>query len=201
MAKVIDPRTIFTPGAPISQRDFFRGRIAQISRVIEAIPSPGRHPIIFGQRGVGKTSLANILAHLLPNALAVKVTCDGSDTFKSLWNRILQSATVSFKEQAFGFNREAAEQHTSLAAYLGRDNGVSPSDVAGVLAVVQQRAVFVLDEFDRVEDEQTKRYMADLIKVVSDNIPTVTIVLVGVSDSITGLIGHHPSIERNSVLR
>jgi Cdc6-like AAA superfamily ATPase len=191
---------VFTPGSPISHRDFFQGRLDQINRILTAIPSPGRHPIIFGQRGVGKTSLVNILADLLPTVLAVKITCDGSDTFSTIWNRVLQKAPVSFKEQAFGFSREDAERHTNLASFLNRENGVTPSDVAGVMELVKStRAVFVLDEFDRVIDEQTKRYMSDLIKNVSDNNPHVTIVIVGVGGNIADLIGEHPSIQRNLV--
>ena len=72
---------VFTPGFPINHRDFFKGRVQQIKRILDTIPSPGRHPIVFGQRGVGKTSLVNILAELLPSFLSVKITCDGSDTF------------------------------------------------------------------------------------------------------------------------
>jgi hypothetical protein len=45
---------IFTPGAPIQTRDLFSGRKEQLDRAIEAITAPGRHPIVFGQRGVGK---------------------------------------------------------------------------------------------------------------------------------------------------
>ena len=189
----------FTPGAPISQYDFFRGRLKEINRVRETIPSPGRHPVIFGKRGVGKTSLANVIQYLAgPDATAVKVTCDGADTFKAIWNRVFQRTTVSFRRAAFGFNQEQAEVHTNLAAYLQTDNGVSASDVAGVLDQVQtQRAVFVLDEFDRVTDGQTKRQMADLIKIVSDNTQSVTIVIVGVGQNIHELIGEHPSIIRN----
>ena len=57
---------VFTPGFPISHRDFFRGRVKQLQRILETVPSPGRHPIVFGQRGVGKTSLVSILVDLFP---------------------------------------------------------------------------------------------------------------------------------------
>ena len=177
----------------------FTGRFEQIKRTIETLSQPGRHPIIFGQRGVGKTSLSNILKDLLPEIMTVKVSCDGSDTFKSIWNRVLQKSSISFKEKAFGFSREESEQKTGLASYLGKDNGVSPSDVATVLERVQTRAVFILDEFDRVTDEFAKTHMADLIKNASDNLPQVTLVIVGVSASVADLVGKHPSVERNLV--
>jgi hypothetical protein len=188
---------IFTPGSPINDRDLFRGRLGQIQRILEAVPSPGRHPVIFGQRGVGKTSFVNILNAFLPNHLTIKVTCDSSDTFKSIWNRVLQKATISFKEKAFGFSRAESEEKSSLAAFLGRDNGVSPSEVAGILQYLMNPAMFILDEFDRVLDENVKTATADLIKNVSDNNSNVTLILVGVGESITELIGEHESIARN----
>jgi hypothetical protein len=190
---------VFTPGFPISHKDFFKGRVQQLGRIMETVPSPGRHPIIFGQRGVGKTSLVNILSEILPDFLAVKITCDGSDSFKSIWNRVLQKASIMFKEKAFGFSRGESESRTSLAAFLGRDNGVSPADIATVLAMLQSRAIFIIDEFDRVSDETVKAATADLIKNTSDNNPYATLVLVGVGDSINDLIGEHPSIARNLV--
>jgi hypothetical protein len=189
--------TVFTPGAPINNRDLFRGRVGLIQRILEAVPSPGRHPIIFGQRGVGKTSFVNMLDWFFPHHQAIKITCDSSDTFKSIWNRILQKATIRFKEQAFGFTREESENHSSLAAFLGTDNGVSPSEIAGILELLKNPALFILDEFDRVVENDVKTATADLIKNVSDNIPNVTLILVGVGESISELIGEHRSIARN----
>jgi energy-coupling factor transporter ATP-binding protein EcfA2 len=190
---------VFTPGFPINRRSFFKGRSGQVHRILEAVPSPGRHPIIFGQRGVGKTSIVNILSELLPDFLSVKITCDGSDTFKSIWNRVLQKATVTFKVKAFGFSREEADEKTSLAAFLGKDNGLHAGDVAGILSLLTSHAIFIIDEFDRVPEDSVKTGMADLIKNLSDNIPQATLILVGVGDNIGDLVGEHPSVIRNLV--
>ncbi len=199
MSDILHPAQVFTPGAPVNKKDFFAGRIRQIQRVVETIPSPGRHPIIFGQRGVGKTSLANILGELLPEIWAVKVNCDGSDTFASIWDRVLQKASIAFKKAAFGLSPHEVTERENLRSFIPHDNEIGPSDVAGVFDLLQRHAVFVLDEFDRVGDEDARSQMADLIKNLSDNNPNVTVVLVGVSGSITGLIGEHPSIQRNLV--
>ena len=51
----------FTPSAPINRLTLFAGRLPQIDRVFGAVFSPGQHAIIYGERGVGKTSLANII--------------------------------------------------------------------------------------------------------------------------------------------
>ena len=56
----------FSPSAPIDkQRSLFAGRTRQIDRLLGAIFQRGQHAIIFGERGVGKTSLANLLYDLL----------------------------------------------------------------------------------------------------------------------------------------
>ncbi|QNT71408.1 ATP-binding protein [Defluviicoccus vanus] len=74
-----------------------------MARVLETIPSPGRHPIVFGQRGVGKTSLANILASRITDSRVIKVNCDSSDTFGSLWTRILRKIQIQRTTQPAGF--------------------------------------------------------------------------------------------------
>jgi Cdc6-like AAA superfamily ATPase len=191
---------VFTPGSPINNKDLFSGRLDQIKRALAALNQPGRHPVIYGLRGVGKTSLANLLRMLLQEHSAIRVSCDSSDTFKLIWNRVLKSFPVSYKENALGFAREQAEKTCTLSDFLGKDNGVSPSDIASIFERIKDyRSIIILDEFDRVSDEPTKRAMADLIKNISDNLPLVKLILVGVGSNITELIGQHPSISRNLV--
>ncbi len=55
----------FTPGAPINSRDLFSGRKKQVDKAISTIFQRGQHAVIFGERGVGKTSLANTLFDFL----------------------------------------------------------------------------------------------------------------------------------------
>ncbi len=59
-----DVNEAFSPGAPVQERDLFAGRIEQLRALVDSVQQRGRHAIVFGERGVGKTSLANILAHL-----------------------------------------------------------------------------------------------------------------------------------------
>ena len=53
---------VFTPGAPVSENDLFAGRRGEINKVFDAINQVGQHAVIYGDSGVGKTSLAKILA-------------------------------------------------------------------------------------------------------------------------------------------
>jgi hypothetical protein len=191
---------VFTPGFPVNQKDLFAGRMEQLQRVLDTLQSPGRHPVIFGQRGVGKTSLANILGQVLQSLLTVKVSCDGSDTFATVWNRVLHSASVKFKQHALGFSADDASRVVSLADALNHDASTTkPAEIADLLRRMNAPAVVIFDEFDKLAAPDVKSAFADLIKIVSDTAGLVTIILVGVAENIHELVGEHASIERNLV--
>lgn len=191
---------VFTPGYPVQQKDLFSGRSDQLNRCIEAIIAPGRHPIVFGQRGVGKTSLANILGQSLQNVIALKVSCDGNDTFSTIWNRAFYTASFEFKQKAIGFSDNENTKSVTLGDALGHNPSiVKPAEVASVLQRVPGYCVVILDEFDKVADQPTKSAFADLIKILSDRAGTVTLIVVGVAEDIHQLVGEHPSIDRNLV--
>ena len=198
--KIAGANQVFTPGAPVQTKDLFSGRSEQLDRTLEALTAPGRHPVIFGQRGVGKTSLANVLKDAFQSLLSVKISCDGGDTFATIWNRVFQTASVSFKKQAFGFSSKEATKTISVGEFLGHDTSNSkPAEIGNLLAKINGYCVFIMDEFDKVSDQATKAAFADLIKILSDNAPKVTLIIVGVSRNIHELIGEHPSINRNLV--
>ena len=71
----------FSPGAPIDKKSLFAGRTAQVISVIQAIVQRGQHVVLFGERGVGKTSLAAVLYEFLTDVGPedvefVRVNCD-----------------------------------------------------------------------------------------------------------------------------
>jgi Cdc6-like AAA superfamily ATPase len=56
--------------------------------------------------------------------------------------------------------------------------------------------IIVIDEFNEIDDHDTSVLIANLIKVLSDTGTNVTIVIVGVADSIADLFEKHQSIQR-----
>jgi hypothetical protein len=94
-----EARLLFTPAAPIDERKLFAGRRDKISDLADAVIDRGRHAVLFGERGVGKTSLANVF-HLLMNVPtrhihAIRVQCDPTDNFNSVWQRAFEELTVT----------------------------------------------------------------------------------------------------------
>ena len=53
---------VFRPAAPIDRRSLFSGRFEQIGELFAIVGQPGQHAVIYGERGVGKTSLAVLAA-------------------------------------------------------------------------------------------------------------------------------------------
>ncbi len=60
---------------------------------------------------------------------------------------------------------------------------------------LERPAVCIFDEFDRMPRSEA-RIFSDLIKSLSDNAVSSTVVLVGVAETVTDLVEEHASIER-----
>jgi len=188
---------VFSPTSPIKQKDFFFGRINQLNKIADAINESGQHAILYGERGVGKTSLANIMATSYTNLYPVKVTCNRQDNFFSLWESALNNIQFSQKTDGIGFNPQEKEEIMKVGNQISGIKELRPNHIVQVLnSLPGGRLLFIFDEFDNVSTKKARASFADLIKSMSDNNINSTIILVGIADSIENLIGNHQSLER-----
>jgi hypothetical protein len=190
---------VFSPASPINRKDLFAGRTEQVTLVSDAVRTRGRHAVIFGERGVGKTSLANIIRDLLVirgEALVVKVNCFQDDTFDIVWRRALSEVTVSQDLPPFGLNKGVVQQLSNLSGAMG--DGAGPGEVLDVLRRLLGgvRTIFIFDEFDRPSNRAIQRKFSDTIKALSDLSVETTLVLVGVARDVETLVEEHASIDR-----
>lgn len=188
----------FTPTTPIDEKSLFAGRGEQITNVVDAINQKGQHAILFGERGVGKTSLANVLGSFLMSSMAIvspRINCESSDTFESLFRKAFSEIDLVKQRREFGFTGKTTPIGIKAESLLSVD--VTPDSVRKALTILGDIAlpIIIFDEFDRLR-EQVKHSMADAIKAFSDHNIKATIVLVGVADSVTDLIREHASVER-----
>ena len=189
----------FRPAAPIDRRDLFAGRAEQIAELFSIVSQPGQHAIVYGERGVGKTSLGLVAAQLLQasNVLSGRATCDASDDFSSVWRKALGEIGLATTRQAIGFSERLDETMEPLSKLLG-PGPVTPHAVQRALQQASRQgaiAIFV-DEFDRFQDRDGRVLFADTIKALSDQVVSATVVLIGVADSVGELIREHRSVER-----
>lgn len=187
----------FSPTKPIREKDFFFGRLEQLEKIVSAINEVGRHAILYGERGVGKTSLANIMCRSISDIYPVKVTCSRNDSFKSIWLNVFQQIKLTTKTDSVGFLSEIRAKINSLEGVIANKSMVGPTDIINSLQGFQdQHFLFVFDEFDTINNNRTRSAFSDLIKSLSDNIDNITIVIVGISDNVENLIENHQSLER-----
>ena len=183
MVRFMQSGQVFTPSAPIDNQALFAGRVNQLNRIIGAVSQRGQHAILFGERGVGKTSLANVLLKRLrgfqDQFRSVIVNCDTEDRFDQLWYKIFleleNTQTLDFEPHQI--NPEF------IRVRLQRQ--------------IVGSAIIIVDEMDRLNrDPYFTAFMADTIKTLSDHSINVTIILVGVANAVEDLIAEHLSIER-----
>jgi Cdc6-like AAA superfamily ATPase len=180
----------FSPGAPIDDLNLLAGRLQQISDMIDAVIQRGHHAILYGERGVGKSSLANTFSvRLITPTRAgstIPVQCDPSDDFSAIWRKV--------------FRRLSGVTHDGVTETLDRgyQGTIYPDDVLIELEKFNLNTlpIIILDEFDKVRDEDAKTLTANTIKGLSDRSVRATVIVVGVADSVSDLLRGHESIGR-----
>lgn len=198
----------FQPRSPISTREFFAGRWEQLTTVADSVSQKGLHVIIFGERGVGKTSLANIVEPLLqvleerpgkpaPDRLVIKVNVHQGDSFGAAWTRVFEEVSWIGNKPVIGLAPQTEKERISLKSAFEISDSPSIDEVRRSLSALPG-SVFIFDEFDR-GIATIRTAFTDLIKALSDYAVDSTIVLVGVSDTIDHLINDHASIIRSLV--
>lgn len=198
---------VFQPRTPVNRRDFFAGRWDQMTAINDAVSETGLHVVIYGERGVGKTSIANVIRPLLhvfdeqralseedARRLVIKINASSDDSFTSLWRRALDEIELPMAIETFGFSPEQIDSSVTLREALGVPDEMSIDQVRRALAKLPG-SVFVFDEFDRISRSATWPF-TDLIKSLSDYSVDSTIVLVGVADTVDELVEDHNSIVR-----
>ena len=127
-------RHIFTPHKPITDERFFRGRLEEMKQLLSTLNTPGEHALLYGDRGVGKSSLANIAAQNLVKLTEQKLIikrCDSSDNFLSIIEPALIEAgcfprTISITSQQ-NFNISIFKNNITSGNTVQKEGNVNQS--------------------------------------------------------------------------
>lgn len=199
-----------SPTSPIRSPEHLRGRERKLEDIRRAMVQPGRSVFIHGDRGVGKTSLAQTAAfeHQSASKQPVLIGCDASSTF----GRVAQQITT----RLFGLEAnllKTSTQHKgglnlgSASAEMQRtkDQGPIPlpNSVDEAINMLSQAAkqhsqqpVIVIDEFERLKDDNERALFADLIKQTGDQAMPFKLIFCGVASSLSELLDAHHSCYR-----
>jgi Cdc6-like AAA superfamily ATPase len=125
------------------------------------------------------------------------VNCDGGDDFQSIWAKIADEIVLIFEKRAVDW-KALPENGAFQTALMELEVGnASPALVRRALDLSGYKFILVIDEFDRLENREAVRMIADTIKMLADHLVDATLIVVGVADTVDGLIEEHASIDRS----
>lgn len=193
-------RLAFSPSQPVVEMDRLAGRSEILTRVIRSIEDLDLHVILYGARGIGKTSILRVVQGLAEKAdfMVHYVSCGPSASFCEVFRSLAARIPLLYDQESDPTGR-AAEKGRTLADRLP-EGEFSVSQLTDLLSAIQGiRVLLVLDEFDRSEPKHFRQAIGELIKNLSDRLIRVQLVIGGVADNITELVTQIPSIQRNIV--
>lgn len=199
---------LLSPSDPIRSSEFLLGRESNLKEIRRHLATKGRHVFIFGDRGVGKTSLAQTAATNFHPADSEPVLVAGAEgeTFETIVGTIARrvhslNSQMGSTELSAGFKLPMA----SVAMKKTIDSGQAPeirslNDAVDALSYVASCyngiPIVVIDEFDRIDNDEDKKKFAELIKQISDQEVNIKLIFCGIGDSMHNLLGAHYSTGR-----
>lgn len=198
------------PAQPIHSVEHLFGREAELRRIEEALYASGRHVFIYGDRGVGKSSLAATAANQYQSSDSeyIDVSCSPDAKFSDVIANIAYQAISSSRlnkstiksKSSLKFKFLSLERVKDITLKDLHDEIKSLLDAVEILREISlihsESPIVVIDEFDRMESESERALFADLLKHLGDKRIPIKFIFTGVATTIDSLLGAHQSAIR-----
>jgi hypothetical protein len=185
---------------PVTSAERLAGRADALAGLIRAIEQQRAHVVLYGERGIGKTSLLHVFAETAREARYIVLygSCGVEARFSDMFSTFASEIPLLYHADVSPTDDEGEHDRT-FADLLGAEP-IDPRGLADLFQkIVGTRVLMILDEYDRVRDPAFRRDVAELIKNLSDRAARVQLVLAGVASNLEELVGFTPSIRRNLV--
>lgn len=195
----------FTPAQPISKPEHLHGRDQKLRLISRALDSPGKHIFVFGDRGVGKTSLAKTASalHVGPQGAVAFVSCDQTSLFfdivEDIYRQLHKLYSIGkWKVESAEFSAVFAKVKATeaLSAPVLRTINDAVEMLSSISPPSGMSPIVIIDEFDQLGSDVERKYVADLIKQLSDRSINLRLIICGIGSSLDELIGVHLSTDR-----
>lgn len=199
---------VLSPAGPIQSIEFLFGRDDQLGRIRRALMAPGRQIFIYGERGVGKSSLATAAAteYQSSDKYPIRVSCSKEATFQSIvWSLIRETnteshATVSVKAEAnlkvHQLGGSLQHETTTPASAPPQTIDEAAKRLDRAFTEYSSRTIAVIDEFDQIPDPKERNRFAELLKALGDQNSKVKLIFTGVASALDELFDSHGSAHR-----
>jgi len=204
-------KTHLTPSKEIDSPERLLGREMELRRIARALNSEGRNIFIFGDRGIGKTSVALTAAHLNNSSRdeAIYVPCGVGSSFgevvQAIGNAVIPvaerikpgrvriAANIGYAGAAIGGGIE----HEPLGGIPKPSTITEALDILSFVAARRQgQTIVVIDEFDRIGSDSDKVLFAELVKNLPPRNLNLRLIFCGIGQSVEDIIGAHLSSDR-----
>lgn len=201
-----------TPSDTIKTPERLFGRAKNLRVIDRALNSAGRQIFIYGDRGVGKTSLALTAAyvHASTESPPIHVMCSKTGTFAQVIQAI-GNAQIPIADRVekpatggglnlnvpglggVGFTRSSRSTPTIAAP-------ASLNDALDVVRYVASKrkgqTIVIIDEMERIESPDEREKFAEFIKNIPELDGNVRFIFCGIATDVNELLQSHPSAGR-----
>lgn len=201
---------VLSPSRPIQSEAYLFGRDNELDQIKKALYISGRHVFIFGDRGVGKSSLAATAANQYQSVDSeyIDIGCGPDSTlFGIVANIAYQAISVSRLNKSkittnagidWKFLRlSQAQEITRNDLHAEIRSLIDAVEVLKeVAALHSEKPIVVLDEFDRIKDQTQRELFADLLKHIGDKKVGIKFIFTGVAKTLSEILSAHHSAIR-----
>lgn len=201
---------VLSASRPIHSIEHLKGRDKELDTIKKSLYASGRHVFIYGDRGVGKSSLGQTAAYQYQSSEASPIFVSGSpdDTFNTVIANIVSQAVRRPRTESVKTTKSVSVEIGGIK--LGEGSETTGVDIASAIrsigdamALLEQVAekrggstAVVIDEFDAIADPTERNKFASLLKQMGDRSVNLKFIFTGIGKSLDELLGAHQSSYR-----
>ncbi len=190
-------------GRPVQNPAQFSGRQDALRRLFDVMRTPGRHAVVHGERGIGKTSFHNVAAQLLSESGVAVLRIGGrpgagfAELMREAAADVRLAPNMEMKLAPLPPGEEVPEDEVEPLAGLLPEGDFAGGELAALFAgELGGPFVVLVDDFDRIGDAMTDRAFADFVKALAAGEADTTVVLTGRADSPEEMIVNYDQVFR-----
>jgi hypothetical protein len=202
-----------TPSDTIKTPERLYGREKTLQTIDRAFNSPGRQIFIYGDRGVGKTSLALTAAYLHTGVenVPIYVMCGKTNNFGQTIQAI-GNALIPVEERlertvsggGFNFTLPGGLGGVGMSDGTKAPGGITaPQSLNEALDIIRYVAakrntttIIIIDELERIESSAEREKFAEFIRNIPEINADVRFIFCGIMHDVTELLQSHASAGR-----
>lgn len=199
----------FSASNPVSDHELLHGRGDTLLQIERAFVSRGRHIFIFGERGIGKTSVARSASTFhQPSRLGfLTVQCEGAQSPYDVMRDIAAQLVGERPRRSVSRTTRVTVPGLSHEQTVKLEGGTAPkfSSINEAIAATREltRAfhdvdppVVIVDEYHKLESASARQTLAEYFRAISDQEIHLRFIICGVAETLDRLVSDDASLGR-----